>query len=115
MTPGWRASECASASRTYALQIVCPLTLQRALVRNHLAHDDVGVELHRLVSRRADLDVMAALRQSERLRSRREHVDRARALSVDPHFSSRRRDLETHASHVLIRRLHLDASGLRWV
>ena len=40
--------------------------------RDHLASSDVGIEGHRLVSGRADLEVMPAGRQRQRRKGRRE-------------------------------------------
>jgi len=44
------------------------LSCERALVGEHLPGHDIGVELHRAVARRGDLNMMAACRQPERLR-----------------------------------------------
>src|SRR5260221_13858150 len=55
--------------------LVLPVRLHRPAIGNDLAGDDLRVERHRLISRDAQLDVMATRRQRQRHRCRRELGD----------------------------------------
>src|SRR5207247_3796365 len=81
------------------------LPLQFAPVRNDLSRDDVDVEGHRAIARRADFDVMPSGRHAKRLGRRRELAHRADKRSVDEHLGRARRDLEAHTTGV----------GLTWL
>src|SRR5579859_804033 len=72
--------------------------LHLPLVREHLAGDDVGVERNALVTRRADLDVMAARRESHWLRRRTEVRNAPDVRAVDHHCRGRGRDVEADAA-----------------
>src|SRR4051794_323444 len=90
------------------------LALKLAPIRDHLPGDDVGVDLERPVAVGADLDVMAAWRQPERLRRWRELSDRSDMLTVDVHVSRARRHLEGDAAHIRgVRTLDPNRSTLR--
>ena len=65
---------------------------------------------------------MASRRQAERLRRRREFAYGPDVRAIDEHFSRRRRDFETHATHIVLTLtgLHADRSGRlrvrrRWI
>jgi len=56
-----------------------------------------------------DFDLMAAGRQSERLRGRREFARGPDERAVDEHFGGAGRDLETHAAGIGLALIGLNA------
>src|SRR3954470_5319158 len=70
------------------------LVLQRALIRNHLARDDIRVERQRAVPGGLDLDMVTSCSDAERLRVRRELSDGAERPAIDEDLGRRRIDVE---------------------
>ena len=67
---------------------------QIALIRNHLARENVDVERDDLEARLPDFDVVPAGRERERRLIRRELADRAHVLPIDVDTGFRRLDLK---------------------
>src|SRR5438067_819734 len=73
------------------------LPLQRAPIWNYLTCDDVGIERHRPIAARTNLDVMTPGCERERLPRRREFAHLADVVVIHVDLCVARRDLEAHA------------------
>src|SRR6266850_78250 len=90
-----------------------PDRLHGSLKRDHLTGHHVSVEHHRLIPRRADLEMMPAGRQRQWLQGGREIGDAADVLAVDVHGRGTRGNLQTHATRFSLSRLHADGTRSR--